>query len=297
VDTNGRTTSSNASPVSSRARRMHRDSFAEDMNRKNKRSRRTNEEMRWCGSVYRELMKKQHEVFTFVFYKPVDPIALNIPTYFDVIKNPMDLSTIKKKMDVGDYETSEEFEADVRLMLNNCFTFNRPGDDVYMMGKKVEEVFDRKWTEKPIFSAHGSSSNLLSSSSKKKKRSSDSDSDGSTSSDEEYVSNKKQIRIMEQQIAFLQAQLENLRQDQRRRRRNKNKSRSRRSSKGSTVEAVPKPPKAPRPPKPKVEEVVREISFEEKRQLSEAINNLSGEKLAKVVQIIHQCMPQIRSVS
>jgi hypothetical protein len=29
------------------------------------------------------------------FEQPVDPVFLNIPTYFDVIKNPMDFSTVK----------------------------------------------------------------------------------------------------------------------------------------------------------------------------------------------------------
>ena len=33
-----------------------------------------------------------------LFHRPVDPIELNIPDYFDIIKNPMDFSTIKKKV-------------------------------------------------------------------------------------------------------------------------------------------------------------------------------------------------------
>ncbi len=30
-----------------------------------------------------------------IFHKPVNPIELRIPDYFDIIKNPMDFSTIK----------------------------------------------------------------------------------------------------------------------------------------------------------------------------------------------------------
>jgi hypothetical protein len=30
-----------------------------------------------------------------LFHKPVDPDLLGIPDYFDIIKNPMDFSTIK----------------------------------------------------------------------------------------------------------------------------------------------------------------------------------------------------------
>src|SRR5438105_15829930 len=37
------------------------------------------------------------------FRAPVDPIQLNIPDYFAVIKKPMDLETIRKKLDQGRY--------------------------------------------------------------------------------------------------------------------------------------------------------------------------------------------------
>jgi hypothetical protein len=30
-----------------------------------------------------------------IFHKPVDPVLLGIPDYFDIIKNPMDFFTIK----------------------------------------------------------------------------------------------------------------------------------------------------------------------------------------------------------
>jgi hypothetical protein len=47
-----------------------------------------------CLEILQELMA--HE-FGWVFNTPVDPLALNIPDYFDVIKSPMDLGTIKVK--------------------------------------------------------------------------------------------------------------------------------------------------------------------------------------------------------
>ena len=35
------------------------------------------------------------------FRQPVDPDALQIPDYFNIIKHPMDLSTIKRNLDTG----------------------------------------------------------------------------------------------------------------------------------------------------------------------------------------------------
>jgi hypothetical protein len=64
------------------------------------------------------------------FRTPVDPVALNIPTYLDTIKKPMDLSTIAKKLKTGKYDRPEDYRADVELTVVNCETFN--GTAVYM---------------------------------------------------------------------------------------------------------------------------------------------------------------------
>ena len=44
-----------------------------------------------------------------LFHKPVDPIELGIPDYLNVIKNPMDFSTIKKKLNNNVYTNFKEF--------------------------------------------------------------------------------------------------------------------------------------------------------------------------------------------
>ncbi|MCL7031127.1 hypothetical protein MKW94_022515, partial [Papaver nudicaule] len=43
-----------------------------------------------------------------VFSEPVDPEEL--PDYFEIIQNPMDFGTVRKKLDVGAYATLEQFE-------------------------------------------------------------------------------------------------------------------------------------------------------------------------------------------
>ena len=59
------------------------------------------------------------------FQIPVDPVALQIPDYFDVVKEPMDLATIKEKLNNGDYKDPWEFVDDVWLMFNNAWLYNR----------------------------------------------------------------------------------------------------------------------------------------------------------------------------
>ncbi|KAJ8298613.1 hypothetical protein KUTeg_022673 [Tegillarca granosa] len=56
------------------------------------------------------------------FYDPVDEEVA--PGYHDVIKRPMDLSTIDKKLHNRDYRTVKGFISDFNLMFNNCRKFN-----------------------------------------------------------------------------------------------------------------------------------------------------------------------------
>lgn len=60
----------------------------------------------------------------YLFYKPVDPVELGIPDYFDKIKNPMDFSTIKKKLSNNLYTNFKQFVDDINLTFDNCYTYN-----------------------------------------------------------------------------------------------------------------------------------------------------------------------------
>ncbi|KAJ2656055.1 hypothetical protein IWW48_005219 [Coemansia sp. RSA 1200] len=103
----------------------------------------------------RVLRKISRHASAFPFMRPVDVELDGCPTYYTVIQHPMDLSTIKRRLDSssssssssGGYASADEFEADVRLMLSNCFTFNPPGTPVYLLGKDIEAVFDAEWTK------------------------------------------------------------------------------------------------------------------------------------------------------
>ncbi|KAG5456497.1 MAG: Bromodomain-containing protein, partial [Olpidium bornovanus] len=103
----------------------------------------------FCSSVLHELSKKTHAGYSHPFMQPVDHVALAIPDYPQIIKRPMDLSTIRRKHDAGEYASYAEFEDDIKLMFNNCFTYNKPGDPVYVMGKQLEQVFFTRWKDLP----------------------------------------------------------------------------------------------------------------------------------------------------
>eukprot|EP00542_Grammatophora_oceanica_P014911 CAMPEP_0194032300 /NCGR_PEP_ID=MMETSP0009_2-20130614/5275_1 /TAXON_ID=210454 /ORGANISM="Grammatophora oceanica, Strain CCMP 410" /LENGTH=1696 /DNA_ID=CAMNT_0038672697 /DNA_START=105 /DNA_END=5195 /DNA_ORIENTATION=+ len=77
----------------------------------------------------------------WVFNTPVDPVELGLPDYFDIIKKPMDLGTVNKKLDNGAYRSIEEFAVDVNLTFNNAMTYNEDGSVVHDMARELREKF------------------------------------------------------------------------------------------------------------------------------------------------------------
>ncbi|CAH8370907.1 unnamed protein product [Eruca vesicaria subsp. sativa] len=63
-----------------------------------------------------------------VYSDPVDPEEL--PDYHEIIKNPMDFTTLREKLEAGAYSTLEQFEEDVFLICTNAMEYNS-ADTVY----------------------------------------------------------------------------------------------------------------------------------------------------------------------
>ncbi|KAG9483906.1 hypothetical protein GDO78_009691 [Eleutherodactylus coqui] len=85
------------------------------------------------------------------FRQPVDPQLLGIPKntsalqdYFEIVKTPMDLSTIKRKLDTGQYQEPWQYVEDIWLMFNNAWLYNRKTSRVYKYCSKLAEVFEQE---------------------------------------------------------------------------------------------------------------------------------------------------------
>jgi len=86
------------------------------------------QELRFCESVLTEMMKPKYAKFAYPFLAPVDPVALNIPSYLKIIKKPMDFGTIEKNLKANQYQTAKDFYNDAQLVFQNCYKFNPEGD-------------------------------------------------------------------------------------------------------------------------------------------------------------------------
>ncbi|KAJ4270232.1 hypothetical protein NW762_001908 [Fusarium torreyae] len=80
------------------------------------------------------------------FRDAVEPVEDGVPDYFEKVKRPMDLTTIKAKMDRKEYTNDEEFLTDVRQIFDNCFTYWKKGDPMWLAGEKLQKTFEDKFS-------------------------------------------------------------------------------------------------------------------------------------------------------
>ena len=83
------------------------------------------------------------------FLSPVDYVALGILDYPTIITQPMDLGTVKKKLENSEYKIFKDFMSDIILIWNNCKTYNQPGSEIVKMAnhceKKIKQLIDKQF--------------------------------------------------------------------------------------------------------------------------------------------------------
>uniref|UniRef100_A0A803YHI5 Bromodomain adjacent to zinc finger domain protein 2B n=1 Tax=Meleagris gallopavo TaxID=9103 RepID=A0A803YHI5_MELGA len=95
-----------------------------------------------CSMILSEL-ETHEDAWPFLL-----PVNLKlVPGYKKVIKKPMDFSTIRDKLTSGQYPNVEAFSLDVRLVFDNCETFNEDDSDIGRAGHNMRKYFEKKWTE------------------------------------------------------------------------------------------------------------------------------------------------------
>ncbi|TQD93163.1 hypothetical protein C1H46_021256 [Malus baccata] len=108
-------------------------------------TKRMQELMRQFSVMFRQITK--HD-WAWPFLVPVDVEGLGLHDYYQVIEKPMDLGTIKNRMEAKDgseYKNVREIYADVRLVFKNAMKYNDEGEDVYVMAQSLLQNFEEKW--------------------------------------------------------------------------------------------------------------------------------------------------------
>ena len=98
-------------------------------------------------------LRKANQLITFLlkdsssfwFSAPVDPVALNIPDYPQIVKKPMDLGTVRANVTAGRYEGLDAFAEDVRLTFRNAWTYNTsPENPVHKAARSLADTFETR---------------------------------------------------------------------------------------------------------------------------------------------------------
>lgn len=87
---------------------------------------------------------EQH--FAWPFREPVDPGA--VEGYSEIVKEPIDLSTIEKRIRKGDhYKSKKMLYSDLMLMVNNCKLFNVEGTTYFQCAESLEEFLSNVFVD------------------------------------------------------------------------------------------------------------------------------------------------------
>lgn len=229
-------------------------------------------ELRYCNQVIKELTSKKHYNINFPFLQPVDPVALNVPNYFEVVKEPMDFSTIQTKLANNQYENGDEFHYDVKLVFKNCYLFNPAGNDVHSMGQRLEQIFDKKWANKPVPAATPTHSD---------EDSSDFDDDDDSEISEAMLSNVPAIQFLEKQLERMKNELEQLKKEHLEKLRQQRDARRKRKGKKKTSKKARSNSVSEHPV-----ETGPTVTYEMKKQVSEIVPTLNDKKLQALIKII-----------
>uniref|UniRef100_A0A452U3Y6 Bromodomain testis-specific protein n=1 Tax=Ursus maritimus TaxID=29073 RepID=A0A452U3Y6_URSMA len=275
------------------------------------------EQLRHCSEILKEMLAKKHLSYAWPFYNPVDVNALGLHNYYDIVKNPMDLGTIKGKMDNQEYKDAYEFAADVRLMFMNCYKYNPPDHEVVTMARMLQDVFEMHFAKipdepvesMPVCCIKTDTTNILG-----RESSSEASSEDNSSGDSEDERVQRLAKLQEQLKAVHQ-QLQVLSQVPFHKLKKKNKSkREKKKETANNREENPRKKfkqvklkeksKSNQPKKrkqqvfalkPEDEVNAKPMNYDEKRQLSLDINKLPGDKLGRVVHIIQSREPSLRN--
>ena len=89
------------------------------------------------GVMRQILIELGNHASSWPFQNPVN--GEEVTDYYDVIKEPMDLSTMETKLENNKYDTLDQFLADAQLIFDNCRIYNPPSSPYAKSASKLDK--------------------------------------------------------------------------------------------------------------------------------------------------------------
>lgn len=84
----------------------------------------------------------QHKYANY-FKEPVDYVKLNLLDYPQIVTEPMDLGTVRKKLKAKEYGSPAEFLVDMRRIWSNCLTYNPESTLIHQHTLEIQQYFNK----------------------------------------------------------------------------------------------------------------------------------------------------------
>ncbi|XP_068674896.1 uncharacterized protein [Montipora foliosa] len=124
--------------IGDRKRLSENTSTPEPVVKRRRRGGELSKEFQKCELILTELWSVDE---SYPFARAVD--KKQSPDYYTIIKNPIDLSSMKEKLHSLQYTSAVDFVKDFRLMISNCRAYNQPDSYVYASGDQLENLFNQ----------------------------------------------------------------------------------------------------------------------------------------------------------
>ncbi|KAH8402276.1 hypothetical protein KR009_010971 [Drosophila setifemur] len=100
-----------------------------------------------CKAIIKRMFSSSYKHLAWIFYEPLDAQLLALYDYHEVVKEPMDLSTVRYRVNSGCYQSAGDFAKDVRLIFYNTYLYTNPGHLCYEMAKKLQLIFEAMYAQ------------------------------------------------------------------------------------------------------------------------------------------------------
>ncbi|KAK0701801.1 hypothetical protein B0T26DRAFT_744802 [Lasiosphaeria miniovina] len=109
----------------------------------------TNQKLNFCADLLTRMLSGPGFWTRLVgpFKEPVDPASDGVPDYLEKVTKPMDLGTMKAKMDRREYNDDQEFLADMNQIFSNCYTYWSKKDPMWGACERLQKTFEEKFSQ------------------------------------------------------------------------------------------------------------------------------------------------------